>query len=616
MRRPVIVAVPMSVIHCRAWIDHSRSWSVIDEAVLLALALKKGSDTVATLVTSSGLMHQVVVASLARLMRFRLVEVAVGGEGAAFVASAVGSSLALGGNPLPHFPQEVLQRFSFGVEHVTNSCFAAHDARVVRSGQLEEDRRQGADVRIMPAPAPDAAGIPEASIARIYELIERGGNRRLLRLATRETVVIRDRYMRLRVAGGAVRDFPEGAAETLRRGVLASAGTAAAGDPLGAPTQAEEGARGAYAPVRCDFDPADIVIGGKAQSALLTAVVGRAASRLVIHSTFLDADRFKELAGLLKSAVARGVTIDLLWGTGETADNHARNAGEAEKISDIVRADATMRGRVTMHMRTTGSHAKMLLAGCEDGSWLAVVSSCNWLSTKFGPAELSVVLRHPLAVADAVDLVRGLVGRRPLADGLADELRIQANDLHRDGRAARGGAGTATVSLIAGQAHDAAMRAASGQAMRRLLIGSAMLGSTARTGALMPGEFAAERDGVSVTMLYTRLTGPMKKRHARELEREAATRAVRLLQTDKVPLHGKFVLWDDDDVIVTSLNWASASSDDGFPASEIGVHVSCPGLAVTVAEQLERIFPELLSTASPAVEVALQTIPGGGGRDI
>ena len=595
MKRPVIVAVPMSVIHCRAWIDHSKSWSVIDEAVLLALALKKTSDTVSALVLSSGLQHQVVVASLARLMRFRLVEVSVGGGGAAFVASAVGSSLALGGSPLPHLPQEILQRFSFGVEHVTGSCFAAHDARIVRSGSLEDDQNQGADVRYLEASAAAAADIPEASIARIYELIEAGGNRRLLRLATRETVVMRDRYMRLRIAGSSVRNFPDGASETLRRAILVGAGvTAASARPVQAPEAA--GGRGEHPHVRCGFDAADVVIGGKAQSDLLASIVGAATSRLVIHSTFLDAERFREQSGLLGNAVAKGVTVDLLWGTGETADNHARNAGEAEKISEIIRSDAAMRGRVTMHMRTTGSHAKMLLADSANGSWLAVVSSCNWLSTKFGPAELSVVLRHPLAVADAVDLVRGLVGRRPLADALADELRIQANDLRRHARSLSGEAGTATVRLITGQEHDAAMRVASGQAMRHLLIGSAMLGSTARTGALIPGELAAERDGVSVTMLYTRLTGPMKKRHARDLEQEAASRGVRLLQTDKVPLHGKFVLWDDDDVIVTSLNWASASSDDEFPASEIGVHVNCPGLATTVRARLERIFPELLRT--------------------
>lgn len=46
-------------------------------------------------------------------------------------------------------------------------------------------------------------------------------------------------------------------------------------------------------------------------------------------------------------------------------------------------------------------------------------------------------------------------------------------------------------------------------------------------------------------------------------------------------------------MIVTSLNWASAASDDGFSASDIGVHVNGPGIALTVMERLERIFPEI-----------------------
>ena len=596
MRPPVIVAVPMSLINCRAWIDHSRRWSIVDEAMLLALALKRTSGSVSDLVLLSGLQHQIVVSSLARLMRFRLVEISMNGGNTAFSASEIGSSLALGGRPLPHFPQEVLQRFSFGIEHVTGSCFAATDARIVSRGHLDDDMRQGADVRFLSAAEADAVGIPDASIARLYELIERGGDRRLLRLETRQTVVHRNRYMRLRFVGGVIRNFPDGGTEMLRYQVLACVGVQVGRSAPVVSRQAQE-VRGSHDEIHCDFDPADIVIGGSSQRAMLASLVESARTRLVIHSTFLDAERFQEMTHLLRTAVVRGVTIDLLWGTGETADNHARNAAHAEKISDIIRDDATMRTRVTMHMRSTGSHAKLLLADGERG-WVAVVSSCNWLSTKFGPAELSVVLRHPLAVADAVDLVRGLVGRRPLSDRLADELRIQANDLRRYGRDEPDGSGTAVVSLIAGQAHDAAMRAASGQVTRRLLIGSAMLGSTAWTGALIPGEFAAERAGVSVTVLYTRPTGPLKNRHARELEKSAAAVGIRLLRTDKVPLHGKFALWDDDDVVVTSLNWASASSDDEFPASEIGVHVKCPGLATRVMERLEQIFPELLRPAS------------------
>ena len=77
------------------------------------------------------------------------------------------------------------------------------------------------------------------------------------------------------------------------------------------------------------------------------------------------------------------------------------------------------------------------------------------------------------------------------------------------------------------------------------------------------------------------------------MEKSALSAGIHLLRTEDVPLHGKFVLWDDDDIVITSLNWASASGSDEIPAGEIGVHVRCLGVAARVMEQLRNVFPEL-----------------------
>jgi hypothetical protein len=37
------------------------------------------------------------------------------------------------------------------------------------------------------------------------------------------------------------------------------------------------------------------------------------------------------------------------------------------------------------------------------------------------------------------------------------------------------------------------------------------------------------------------------------------------------------VLWDNDDIVTTSLNWGSASPDDRFPQADVGVHIHAPG---------------------------------------
>jgi phosphatidylserine/phosphatidylglycerophosphate/cardiolipin synthase-like enzyme len=125
------------------------------------------------------------------------------------------------------------------------------------------------------------------------------------------------------------------------------------------------------------------------------------------------------------------------------------------------------------------------------------------------------------------------------------------------------------------------------------VVGSNRLGSTALPGALMPGEFAATRTGVRAAVLYTQTSGPLKNSHARILAEEARVNGISLIKTKKIPLHGKFVAWDEDNLIVTSLNWASASSDMDFPWGEVGVYVQCPGIASSALARLEEIFPEL-----------------------
>jgi cardiolipin synthase len=136
------------------------------------------------------------------------------------------------------------------------------------------------------------------------------------------------------------------------------------------------------------------------------------------------------------------------------------------------------------------------------------------------------------------------------------------------------------------------LRVASGTAKRRFTVGSNRLGTTARPGALLQGEAAAS-DQVRATVIYTTTTGPVKNRHARALADESAEAGVRLVRTKKIPLHGKFVAVDDDQIAVTSLNWASASADPDFPWGEIGVQIHSEGLAASVCQQLETIFPML-----------------------
>lgn len=72
-------------ISCRVGIDKGRGWSVMEEIILWSMT--RQSKTISGLVAETRLPRQIVVAAIAHLMRFRLVEVTLVEGGAAFRAT-------------------------------------------------------------------------------------------------------------------------------------------------------------------------------------------------------------------------------------------------------------------------------------------------------------------------------------------------------------------------------------------------------------------------------------------------------------------------------------------------------------------------------------------------
>lgn len=586
----MLVAIPCYRVSAKVGIDKGRAWSVIDELILWATAQQGRS--IAQLAADSGLHRRLVVSSIARLMRFRLVELSVLAHGATFRASDYGRDVVVSGSPLPFFPTRETKRVSFVIEQATGSFFPQAQVRLVSANAL--NTYEDEDLRVVTVEGGGPSMTHEANFTRLSQIAARGWEEQLA-LVDGRTASVRAEFMLVRVVDGVARNIPEGATATLRSIIdtVASQPVGTVSVEYGGPKAEPEPTPGQY---RCDFDPADLVIGGSAQAACLEQLIEAADTRAIIHSTFLDHKRFRDMFPLIRRACMRGVTFDLLWGAETPGEEETKNSGEAVEIAKLVRLDRDVARRFHVHMRSTGSHAKLLLVDTPDGGWRAAVGSCNWLSSPFRAVELTIVLRDPRIVADVVTAVQRMVGRRGLSDDIANEMALTASNLRRF----EPGEGSAKICLILGDAHDGLMRNASGSARSRLLVGSNRLGSTARPGVVMQGEAAADRGQVRATLIYTRPTGPLKNRHARKLAEEAAGNGMRLVRTGEIPLHGKFVAWDDDDIAVTSLNWASAATDDDFPQSDIGVHISAAGIAEHAIRRLELIFPELLDGAPPA----------------
>jgi cardiolipin synthase A/B len=119
--------------------------------------------------------------------------------------------------------------------------------------------------------------------------------------------------------------------------------------------------------------------------------------------------------------------------------------------------------------------------------------------------------------------------------------------------------------MVRGDMHDEAIRFARNNAAHTIIVGGDRLGRGAEPRTLIPLVAAYKRNEVEGTR-------------------------VRFIEVPDGDLHGKFLLWDTDDLIVTSLNWSSADTRRDAPYAEIGVHLTGPGLAKDITARLEHLL--------------------------
>lgn len=582
-----LVCIPVTRVKCGVLVAQGRAWTPVEELILWAISQRPCS--IAELVNETSLPHQVVVTAISRLNRFHFAEIAVSDASHKFVASAFGRDAVRSGDPLPFFPNESEEWVSFVIDRIGGQIFAAREVLRIRDQDLDR-LRKGKKSR-WPVVLNVTGGrldlSSEAMTARVEKFVSRGRERKLAAIHS-GTVTITHEYIGVVVENGVVRDLPEKADVKLRADILAAADGHGGAHTFSVPFAATEEKEVATAPISCEFSPDDIIVGGPAQRTLCEQMITDAGSRLVLHSTFIHVETFQSLMPAMRVACGRDVRIDILWGAAHDDETKIRYAEVAKDIARLIREDPVLERRVRIGLQSTGSHSKIILADTMGGDWIAAVSSCNWLRTKFLSVEITTLLRHPLLVARVARALQQMCGERGLADRLANTLAILASRLARK----RGKPGPALVDVITGEAHDALMRLASGEARERFVVGMHKLGANAMPGALLPAG-AAAGPSKEVKVLYTMNSGPVRKPNARDLENKWAAAGVDLIRVRGIPLHGKFVLWDNDNVLTTSLNWGSAATEPEFPLGDIGVHVHAPDIADSVWRNLVSLIPEL-----------------------
>ena len=87
--------------------------------------------------------------------------------------------------------------------------------------------------------------------------------------------------------------------------------------------------------------------------------------------------------------------------------------------------------------------------------------------------------------------------------------------------------------------------------------------------------------------MFSRSVTPVSEEDLSDLAFLAAESGVELSDVDEGVLHGKYLIWDDDDVVITSLNWSSAGTRRDNPWGEIGLHIRKLGVGAKLRGWIE-----------------------------
>jgi hypothetical protein len=264
-----------------------------------------------------------------------------------------------------------------------------------------------------------------------------------------------------------------------------------------------------------------------------------------------------------------------------------------QELNQRLSAIRVTRGKVFGHLDSVASHAKIVAADDGRGGPVALVGSCNWLRSPFSAVEASVELRDALGAAIGLDVLRSIIAKLSTATRSVETLQFMSSDLQR-GRLSIAPTGQtveraeAELAVLYADGHERLLRRAAHEAGRSFVCCSNKVGAPMVPGLFNPAEVAGRRIE-DVRVYYSRETGPTKKRHVRA-HRERLHGVVDLLKASVPQLHAKFLAWDSDNLVITSMNWGSQSGYPDNPLDEIGVYLKGPDLATIFVTKFEALL--------------------------
>ncbi len=578
----VRIAIPVTRGKRRFHLDKGRRWSVVEHLILTALS--EGEWSAQVLAEQSKLPRRVVMEAIIRLMDASWVELAHRSDGIVFSATESGKS-AVKSDELPTRPKRMARWMNFITDKVTGAVYRSRELPIFEKHVLEKRAEVESFIWIEPRDYSIEDHV-RAVIATLFDdderfvAVEPAGDRLVDRFAV---VIYRD---------GKLEGLPSRAPKELEDIIVAAAKSTKSSPKHAAtfapPAVTQDADKSAVAPRSIVFRSDDLILGADEHHDVLKQVIRNCRHELFIHSTFILEDRFNSLMPALRSALERGTKIDILWGDDDSDKSIiTKTKKEVDRLRQKI-ALLSLDDVLKIHPFSTGSHSKLMVADTgRPDKHVAVLGSCNWLSSGIHSFEASVQIRDPFLISDVLyqlaELSRG-------ADGHWTELtndfaRLASSVKHESAPSGP----RADAHLVLGPEHGAFVRFARDNAERRLFVTSHRLSAVGRPAVILPAIAAAEAKNIDVKVYYGVPSGRGAGVKAADLTIEASFAGVRIRPVKEPRVHAKLLAWDDDFAVVTSQNWLSADPSEFNKRKEIGLFLHAAGVASRIIDKFESV---------------------------
>lgn len=557
------IAIPLFKIEVDYVVRDGRRWSVLEHLVLWAC--NDGGEAKA-LAKQTGMPLRLISEVLLNLLQAGWVEFRIGGDKTLFTTTVEGRRQSV--RPIPEYLLELKPRSAvLYVERLTGRLFRNDELEIKTRSQFGSQPVTVLEPRVFTA---DASG----------QLIERLPLRQDECFETwrgRPRVVPVDLFAIVGEENGYFSGLPQRASASL--GVVLAEEVAARFESAPA-TINLAGAllkplanRGELQPITMEAD--DFVVGGEETFTAVKNIIDDADRIIIIHSTFIGKWISKLLPSLLDAVDRRKVQLYINWGKKDDPERIVENPSDV-----AARLAFGSRTNVVLGQRTTGSHAKLVIADVKgrEGEYIGLIGSCNWLDSPYEAIEASLRIRDPHFLAHIAQSFAGLIAPSIDVEPVAGRLLAIHHECTRQSR----GRGTHRAMLVIDEDHYAAVRDAmlERQAGETVTIGSHKIGHAGEVTVFEPLKGSA---GAVFDIVYSKVIKNYHEALHKRVNALADTKAT--LRRSERKLHAKFVVWSEN-VLLTSFNILSGSPAPGIRGAEMGVLVNGPGVAEWFREKL------------------------------